>query len=98
MLDLKNLVLLVVAFRQQCDRRQAEKWVKDHENSLPAEVSALFKPWRRPPDKKGLRILDWLRLSKLQEAQEAANNSLKVEAILRYLESQMEISHDHHNT
>lgn len=94
-IELKKLVIEVVAFRQQCSARQAEKWLRANESDLPAEIHTLFHRDTASRQRPGF-LGNLERLWNQLNAPSLSTNILKTEAIVRFLESQMEITHDVH--
>jgi hypothetical protein len=99
-IELKKLVLDVIAFREQFDTRQeAENWLMTHEQNVPPEVLTLFdkKTSSRADHTGWSRIPMWRRLWPWKNSHSAPQqqNEESIKAIIQFLEYQFEMHHDH---
>lgn len=99
--ELRKLVLDVIAFREQLNTRQeAEYWLTTHEGQIPSEVLALFD--KKMPSRmeqaggSGLqasrRLWPWKKARPVSQRQ----SEEKLMAILQFLEDQFESTHDYY--
>ena len=100
--ELKKLVLDVIAFREQFDTRQeAEQWLMTHEQDVPPQVAALFE--RRissKVDQPGRSLTQiWRSFWSWKNLRPAPRhqNEDNIKAIVQFLENQFEMHHDHEN-
>ena len=105
MLELKKLVLNVVAFRQQCSLREAEGWLQASENRryVPEQIFMLF---RKGPETQilvadGLLAQFWqmvktrlLGYPTIPSTAAAPSIKTDLEPIIQFLEAQLEVAHD----
>ena len=99
-IELKKLVLDVIAFREQFDTRQeAELWLMDHKENIPPQVAALFdrKTFSEAEATGWSGIQMWRRLWQWKNLRSAPQhqNEESVKAIIQFLENQFEMHHDH---
>jgi len=99
-IELKKLVLDVIAFREQFDTRQeAEDWLLTHEQNVPPQVVALFdRKISSREDQTGWSIIQrwrrvwpWSNLHSDPQQQKEEN----IKAIIQFLEYQFEMHHDY---
>ena len=93
--ELRKLVLDIIAFREQLDTRQeAEQWLMTHQLGIPPELLALFDRGMpsRSPQAGGRGALTWLRIWhwKYPRPAQWPQSEEKLLAILQFLESQFE--------
>jgi hypothetical protein len=99
-IELKKLVLDVIAFQEQFGTRQeAENWLMTHEQNVPPEVLTLFdkKTSSRADHTGWSRIPMWRRLWPWKNSHSAPQqqNEESIKAIIQFLEYQFEMHHDH---
>lgn len=98
--ELKKLILDVIAFREQFDTRQeAEQWLMTQAQNVPPEVLALFeRKINSRADQPGwslIRIWRSLWPLKNSHSEPAPRNKEKISVIIQFLENQFEMQHDH---
>jgi hypothetical protein len=100
LVELKKLVLDVIAFREQFETRQeAEQWLMTQAQNVPPEVLALFeRKINSRADQPGWSFMRiWRSLWPWNNSSSVPppRNKEKISVIIQFLENQFEMQHDH---